>query len=578
LLACVRDTLNIQSGAIPEAAAAALTALECQNRGISNLAGLDKFTGLKDLSLWQNSITSIAALSTLTNLEYLQLGNNQISSLSALSGLTKLKGLGLYGNAVTSVSSLSTLTNLEWLNLDQNNISSISAITGLPKLYWLTLRGNPAQTATVPSTIEKYVLLPGSGQAPVLPLPTAPRRASLVSPDELRWQRDQNGEVRFTCHAGDASFDAVFERDGSLFYKNGVFFLVKDGEARAVGVGAEEQWELCSDVFACDFNFRVKLPEAEDQARGQFAPVCIVSLTLKAPKASKAGLVDLTADDDLLPYTLASPNQYDAGSCLFMANTGAMEIVLNVFQNNASPTYNGQTDLSERYLMSASDLVPSSQFNYVITDVAYTFNYFGGALKNSIYPFTAALDGSYYSCQINWTNELPSNWQTQLVPTPGVDRTVVFIDPTFDQNSIWDVGVAPRNVVNRIKWELRTKNTPVIVVYNEYMYWHATVIVGYDDNANVGDCPVVRQSMSYFTSNGRDDWTKKIQAHMNTQGGCQTKGAFLVRDSIYDGGSAEPTYNYGGSGFSAKYSKRIIQQPYDWLVYLGNHAYTIHRN
>ena len=31
------------------------------------------------------------------------------------------------------------------------------------------------------------------------------------------------------------------------------------------------------------------------------------------------------------------------------------------------------------------------------------------------------------------------------------------------------------------KHELDTKHAPVILIYNHYLYWHANVIVGYDD-------------------------------------------------------------------------------------------------
>ena len=55
-------------------------------------------------------------------------------------------------------------------------------------------------------------------------------------------------------------------------------------------------------------------------------------------------------------------------------------------------------------------------------------------------------------------------------------------------------------------------------------------------------------------------------------------GIFYVRDSIYDGGTEEKTYVYSTSpSYSDKYSKRIIKRSYDWVKYLGNHAYTIHR-
>ena len=63
---------------------------------------------------------------------------------------------------------------------------------------------------------------------------------------------------------------------------------------------------------------------------------------------------------------------------------------------------------------------------------------------------------------------------------------------------------------------------------------------------------------------------------MTELGGCTDKGVFYVRDSIYDGTSQEPTYNYG-NGYSDRYSQRIRTRSYNWIKYLANHAYTVHR-
>ena len=56
------------------------------------------------------------------------------------------------------------------------------------------------------------------------------------------------------------------------------------------------------------------------------------------------------------------------------------------------------------------------------------------------------------------------------------------------------------------------------------------------------------------------------------------EGVLYVRDSIYDGGAEEPSYSYGDQyNFTDKYSKRIVELSYDWVVYLGNHAYSMQR-
>jgi hypothetical protein len=84
--------------------------------------------------------------------------------------------------------------------------------------------------------------------------------------------------------------------------------------------------------------------------------------------------------------------------------------------------------------------------------------------------------------------------------------------------------------------------------------------------------------MSYFAQEGFHDYVARIEDHMEDLGGCTDTGVFYVRDSIYEGEDEESTYNYGGPyPFTAKYSKRIIERSYNWVKFLANHAYTIHR-
>jgi len=103
-------------------------------------------------------------------------------------------------------------------------------------------------------------------------------------------------------------------------------------------------------------------------------------------------------------------------------------------------------------------------------------------------------------------------------------------------------------------------------------------VVGYDDAYSTGGCPMVDSMLKYFAQNDADAYVTKIKDHMTKQGGCTDKGAFYVRDSIYDGGEEEPMYSYSKKySFTKKYSKRIVLRSYNWVTYVANHAYTIHR-
>jgi len=211
------------------------------------------------------------------------------------------------------------------------------------------------------------------------------------------------------------------------------------------------------------------------------------------PLSSSADEVPYGAQFNLLdPYVLASPNQYDAGSCLFMATTGAMEILLNQHTPLEEIEYEGDTDLSERFLMNAVDRTTRAWVPRSTTDALFAYNFFGGALLNRDYRFTAgyvcdtstgvvACDSSdedaYFSCAINWIDDLPENFEEMLVPTPEVDRTLIFLDPNLNENSIWNVALMDDDTVERIRWEVRTKRAPVLIIYNHYLYWHSDLVV-----------------------------------------------------------------------------------------------------
>jgi len=323
----------------------------------------------------------------------------------------------------------------------------------------------------------------------------------------------------------------------------------------------------------------------------------LLTLSMSLTSSNSPQLIDdkpYAKDIDLLPNVFASPNQLDAGTCLYMSNTGAMEVLMNQLITPADIQYKGDTDLSERFLINASRYVTNGAMKYTITDLIYAYENLGGSMLDKDYNFTVgylkkASDGSvseaskgdsgaYLSAYYNWLNKLPNNWKSLMVPTPKASRTTIFVDPLKSKNSVWNVGLMNDDMVERIKWELRTKDAPVIVVYNHYLYWHADIVVGYDDTVKTNPCPMVESTLEYFKKKGANSYISKINKHKAANGGCSGKGLFYVRDSIYDGGAEEKTYVYSKSpAYSDKYSKRIVKRSYDWVKYLGNHAYTVHR-
>ena len=143
--AAVRQAINKPTGDIldTDLVGTGFTYLDAQQRGISDLTGLEHCTDLQGLELQWNNITTLAPLAGLTNLCGLTLFYNQISDLAPLAGLINLNYLNLGINQISDLSPLAGLTNLGTLQIDNNQISDLSTLTGLSSLNWLGLESNP---------------------------------------------------------------------------------------------------------------------------------------------------------------------------------------------------------------------------------------------------------------------------------------------------------------------------------------------------------------------------------------------------------------------------------------------------
>ena len=127
---------------ITDADMGGLRSLFAQDRGISDLSGMEHATYLEGLWLDGNNITDISAVAGLTNLTGLALGENSIKDISAVAELTQLTRLALWSNNITDISAVAGLTNLTWLDLGVNSILDISPVIGLTNLTELDLRFN----------------------------------------------------------------------------------------------------------------------------------------------------------------------------------------------------------------------------------------------------------------------------------------------------------------------------------------------------------------------------------------------------------------------------------------------------
>jgi hypothetical protein len=319
--------------------------------------------------------------------------------------------------------------------------------------------------------------------------------------------------------------------------------------------------------------------------------------------------------DELVPFVLPSPDQEEAGSCMYMALTGIAEWWLARLNPNISRTSDGPIDLSERYLMNLGAIPENSdKLENWKTDSIYLFNntnstgilntdfrYTKGWFKNSEETglnVKAKPDekGAEYGTGYNWVTELEKVPRKSQVKLPKFSREIIFLDPAGD---LWNVGVAPEDIVEVVKLKLRTTKAPVLVIYNHDSYWHAVYVIGYNDHMDNGSCAYTenfRKNLEKKTNNflglqpiwknpfdkstfesrlikAKDTRTKLEEAY-ERHGGCtSSKGVFYVRDSIYSDFKA-PLYDYdmNNQGEERVYTKGIVFKEYDWLYYFANHV------
>ena len=105
-----------------------LERLKLTSCGLSNITALGQLTALKTLDLWDNSINSIAALTTCGNLEELYVGQNALTTLPPMAGLKNLRILDLSYNALESVTPLSVCSEIRELYVEHNKLIALTAI------------------------------------------------------------------------------------------------------------------------------------------------------------------------------------------------------------------------------------------------------------------------------------------------------------------------------------------------------------------------------------------------------------------------------------------------------------------
>ena len=115
----------------------------------ANITDRDMKT-FRSLKLEDKGITNISGLEHATELEHLLLGRNKISNYAPLAQLSKLKRLFLWANGINDLNVLPPMPQLAFLDLNWNQISDLSPLAEFTSLKELWLQGNKlADTSTL---------------------------------------------------------------------------------------------------------------------------------------------------------------------------------------------------------------------------------------------------------------------------------------------------------------------------------------------------------------------------------------------------------------------------------------------
>lgn len=121
--------------------------IRCHSQDIESLRGLEKFTGLESLSLYNNRIEQLDIdLKLFENLKELNLARNNLKQLN-ITNLPMLNKLYLFDNQLTDLT-LSNLTQLQTFKANNNKIKHFSYIN-TPKLEKIYIFNNQLETIDI---------------------------------------------------------------------------------------------------------------------------------------------------------------------------------------------------------------------------------------------------------------------------------------------------------------------------------------------------------------------------------------------------------------------------------------------
>lgn len=221
----------------------------------------------------------------------------------------------------------------------------------------------------------------------------------------------------------------------------------------------------------------------------------------------------------LLKYVQEAPDQGDTATCLYMASTGAIELLLNKHYNITYPKRGDIHDISEIYTINQRARSSGTWHQVAIP----RFNQ-GWAIHSNDLVFQAWNDDGSVNRSV-WSR--PSNWNQ--LPKMSIKEKFTSKKLFVRGKNRYSQYVIQKGDIEKIKQTLVDTDSPVLINYNHKRWWHAVLIVGYDDNAK-GDCLHTPATE------------------------CSGMGAFWVRDSL---------------------GKETHLRDYDWFRVNGNAAISV---
>ncbi len=139
-----------------------------EDKGISDLTGLEFATNLERLEIRGNQISDLSPINGLTKLQHLDISSNEISDLSPLAGLKNLVHVKVSHNDISDLSPLARLPNLNRFDSWGNPLSDLSPLVGLEVI---DICGGEPDISTLEGTRNlKELYLNFSGISDVSPL------------------------------------------------------------------------------------------------------------------------------------------------------------------------------------------------------------------------------------------------------------------------------------------------------------------------------------------------------------------------------------------------------------------------